>query len=801
MIRRWFLRIAAAALLCAVIVVVAGYFWLRTSLPSLSGDVQVAGLETQVEVIYDVNGIPHIHAASVEDAYLALGFVHARDRMFQMDFMRRLGAGRLAEVVGAPLLRVDRTMRTLGVYQLAGETYRRMPEDARRFLEAYANGVNAFLADPQGALPPEFQALRYRPEPWRPEDSMVWGRLMGQILTGNWRTEALRAALSGQISPELMQDLWPDPDRGIPSTLSAVDANLTDRRYFAELLRAIPESLSRQAASNWWVLDGRHTESGKPLLANDPHLRFNAPGLWYLARVSAPGLTLTGATVAGVPFHVLGHNGRIAWGMTTTGSDTQDLFLERLSDGSPDHYDGPEGPLPFTKRAETIQVRGQDEPVSLLVRETRHGPVISDVDPRFQKHLPPGQVVTLSSVGLRPDDTTPLALLRLNQARSWPDFRAALAHFHAPQQNISYADIEGNIGFMAPGRVPVRRDGNGSMPVPGWSGSHDWTGFIPVDELPQAFNPTSGRLVNTNHDITPPGYRWYLTRDWYPAYRAERVLEHLASLQPRTPETAAALQNDALSRAATSLLPLLLQHIRPSGERSGRALDVLRSWNGNMNRSGNAPLIFVAWLLEINRGLYADELGEYFEFYHGLRPNVVERMITQRTVWCDDTGTEVSETCIDTVTSALERALDDLEERFGSDMEDWRWGEAHPALFRHPLFGRIPILRHFSDIRIESDGGNFTVNRAASQFSGGKDHFANTHGPGYRAIYDLGNLEDSLFAVATGSSGNPLSSRYDNTTRKWRDGDYLRIAQSRERAATDAMGILRLIPSAATPGH
>ena len=377
--KRWLLR--GGGILVAVLALAAagGFLWLRTSLPDLSGEARLAGLEAETRVIYDENGIPHIYAGSANDAYRSLGFVHARDRLFQMDMMRRIGAGRLSEIIGPATLDFDRTMRTMGLYRLAGETYRRMPEEVRENLESYAAGVNAFLASRSGALPPEFLMLRYEPEQWTPPDSLVWGRLMAQTLTGNWRTEALRAALADRLPPERLMDLWPVHQDGAAPTV------LADQHpaAFANLLDAIPETLSQQSASNLWAVSGAHTVSGKPHLANDPHLGFRAPGLWYLVRLKAPGLDLTGATVAGVPFHVLGHNDRIAWAITSTGSDTQDLFIERINGSG--SYDTAGGPRPFQIRTETIRVRGE-EPVEHRVRETVHGPVISDIDPRFFRY-------------------------------------------------------------------------------------------------------------------------------------------------------------------------------------------------------------------------------------------------------------------------------------------------------------------------------------------------------------------------------------------------------------------------------
>lgn len=791
--RRVLARLAAGFLTLAVVTGAGGFLWLRTSLPDLSGELRVAGVDAAVEIVHDANGIPHIRAATAGDAYFGLGFVHARDRLFQMDSMRLLASGRLSEAVGPAALPVDRAMRTLGLRRLAEETHRRLPDSVRRVLDAYAAGVNAFLETRRGAPPPEYVLLQRGPEPWKPADSLVWGRLMALFLSWNWRTEALRAALSERLTPSQLADLW--PSGGGRPTMELSGAVRESSAGFARLLDGIPDALVPAAgeASNAWVLSGRLTASGKPLLANDPHLGFSAPGRWYPARIEAPGIDVAGVTPPGVPLHVLGHNGRIAWGLTNGGADTSDLYLERLSASSLGHYDTPEGPRPFASRIETILVRGGD-PVAHEVRETVHGPVVSDLEGRFGAAAPAGHVVALSATGLAADDLTPFGLMKLNRAGNWREFLDAVADVHAPHQNVFFADTDGNIGFVAAGRVPVRARGDGSVPVPGWDGDHGWSGFVPFDALPRAFNPPSGLLVNANQRSVPDDYPWFLAREWPEAYRAERIREALAAAGLQTVALSGRLQNDARSLAAEALVPALLKHAEPRTGREARAVDLLRKWDGNMTRDQAGPLVFTAWLAEANRGLYADELGEYFDRYWRLRPEVVRHMLERRRGWCDDVRTDDVEDCGDAVTRSLERALDDLEDRFGSDMSAWRWGEAHEAVFRHMLFGRIPVLRLLGDIRIESDGGAFTVNRGQNRISDGRAPYAGVHGAGYRAVHDLADLENSRFMIATGPSGNPLSRGYDSMTRDWRDGKYFAIAMSRARALEAAVGVFRLLP-------
>lgn len=789
-----YLRIAAIAGVVLTVIVAGGFLWLRTSLPVLSGSVAAPGLGHEAEIVWTAEGFPHIRAATADDAYYALGYAHAGDRLFQMDLMRRAGAGRLSEVMGPATVDFDATMRTLGLYRHAEETLKIMPPDARRTLDAYAAGVNGYLRTRAGALPPEFVLLGYAPEPWQPADSLVWQRLMAMRLAGNWRTEALRAALAGRLDGTRISDLWPRDDGGVSPTVSAAVTDPAFSAGFASLAAVIPDALRQISASNSWAVAGRRTQSGKPVLANDPHLGYRAPGLWYLARISAPGLEIAGATVAGVPFHILGHTDRFAWAFTTTDSDTQDLFIERETEGRPGFYDTPSGPEQFVEHEETIAIKGADAK-RIFVRETRHGPVISDIDRSFASRVPAGHVVALSAMALRDDDMTPLALLRMNRAHDWAEFRNALRDFHAPQQNITFADVDGNIAFFAPGRIPIRRSGDGSAPVPGWTGEFDWTGTIPFERLPQSLNPASGRIFSANHRIVPKDYPYLLTNDWADPYRARRIEELLGTGLPFTPDAAAAMQTDILSGSAADLLPVMLRLAEAREAREIRAVEMLTRWDLRMHRDAAAPLLFAMWLAELNHGLYADELGTLFGAYYGAHPRVVLAMLTRRTVWCDDVNTGTKETCGSVVSAALRRALNGLSRRYGSDMTGWRWGDAHPALFRHPVLGRIPVVRTFADIRIAADGGDDTVNRAQSNLGDRREPFAAIHGPGYRAIYDLSDLAASRFAVATGASGNPLSSRYENTTEGWRDGRYIGFARTRAEELAGAQGVLRLTPA------
>ncbi|GAB4364140.1 MAG: penicillin acylase family protein [Kiloniellaceae bacterium] len=772
-IRRAVFLVLGGLLVLALIAAGGGYLWLRGSLPQTAGDVRIAALEAPVTVRRNSDGIVRIQAANEADMYRALGFVHAQERLWQMDFMRRTASGRLSEVMGESTLGLDRFFRTLGFRQLAEANLAVLSEPTKAALQAYAEGVNAFLATRTGPLPLEFQILRYEPEPWSPTDSLLWGRLMALRLSDNWRDELSRTRLAGRFSAEQIAELWPAYPADAPVTLAQLDS-LIDPSVVTRLANLLPPDLQPTGASNAWVVGGKRTVSGSPILANDPHLPLDAPGTWFLARLEAPGITLAGATSPGVPFVLLGHNQTVAWGLTTTHSDTQDFFIERLSPDDPNRYETPEGSEPFKVRDEFIRLEG-GESVRLIVRETRHGPVMSDVIPEGSRET--NAVLALAWPALRADDATADALYQMNHADSWIAFKEALRQFHSPQQNILFADTAGNIGFMAPARVPVRRTGNGQHPVPGWSGEFDWIGFVPFEELPSASNPRSGLIVNANNRIVPEKFPHLIAVDWPPPYRAERIQSVLAGTDGNHRVTdSLILQQDILATAVERILPRLLANT-PSEERAREAVSRLRGWDRQMHRNAPEPLILQAWIWALGQTILADELGpNYLEFLDG-GIYTVERLIGNGSKWCDDTTTEAAEDCAAQIAQALDVALDHLSERFGSDMSAWRWGEAHVARFSHPMLGRLPVLRDLFTYSVEADGGNDTVNRASPRLGGNPETlFENVHGAGFRAVYDLEELDRSRFMIATGQSGNPLSALYGNMALRWRDGQSVSLA-------------------------
>jgi penicillin amidase len=545
------------------------------------------------------------------------------------------------------------------------------------------------------------------------------------------------------------------------------------------------------------VLSGGRTDSGKPILANDPHLALDAPSLWYLVRIETPETKLAGASVPGVAGIIIGHNGHIVWGVTTAYIDTEDLVIERLDPQQPGHYVTPEGGKPFLTRTEKITVRlGAD--VTMTVRETRHGPVLDDaIAPRYRPTLQPGHVLALRAPWLEPNDTTADALRRLHHARNWGEFGQALAKFVAPVQNFMYADVAGNIGYYVPGRIPARKEDNGDLPRPGWSESRADVAYIPFAELPHAINPTKGYIVNANNRIAGPEYPYFLSRQWGDHYRAARIEELLGAGTKQSADTTAAIQGDRVSLMARDLVRFMLAipaDQMPKAASAAPALALLRSWDGTMDRNRAEPLIFTVWLAALNRRLYADEIGGWGAEFVSLRPDVVKQILTKHTEWCDDVTTKEVETCPEMLALALGDALAWIEARYGSQVSRWRWGAAHRAEMRHRMFSFLPLFSGFGSLSIEADGDGRTVNKAEMYVRDTRSPYAARHGAGYRAIYTLADLDASRFILSTGPAGHPLSRFYDNMLQDWRDIRYVRFARDRAEAERGAAGAIDLKP-------
>lgn len=855
----------AAALAVAVLVgggVVSVYA--LKSVPQLDGEGRLAGLSAPVTVRRDASDVTHIFAQQPLDAFRALGMVHAQERAWQLAFNRRVMHGTLSEVFGPATLLVDKLMRTLGIVTAAQAQWNQLPAHAQAALQAYADGINAQLAQSEQAPTPEFKLLGLVPkdaaakgEFWTPVDSLGWALMMALDLGGNWGNEFARLSAAQVLDTAAVWQLFPAYAGEAPAsrtdfaqlyrslgvyatakdnakTGAASAHQKSDTAHFdakdqpihlpVELAQVLQwaEGLGgvvEGKGSNNWVLSGKATASGKPLLANDPHLGLTAPAIWYFARLHAPvgtgaqaeqgALDVIGATLPGLPFVVLGRNDRVAWGFTNTGPDVQDLYLEAIHPNNPQQYRVPTPAgapadqmawAAFESRVETIRVKGQPD-VLHTVRRTRHGPVLSDAQASHAEVLDTSRyVLALRWTALEADNQTILAGLEGIRARSTDDLlQVAYRHYHSPMQNVVAADVEGRVAYKAAGRVPVRspaHDLRGVAPALGWESRYDWTGWIPYAEAPEvrfgvasfdAATPSHtasaaqraasaqaqerGWLATANQRIHGTDYPHFLTQDWAHSYRQDRIEQLLSAQTKHTPESLAAIHGDVYSLASIKLLHHLGTAVAAS--QHPLAADVkaeLLNFDGTMAADRAAPLILVAWADELTRSLLSPRLGEArLKAMYGKRSfrTTLETVLdTKDTAWCGADG------CAKPSQLALDAALDKLQAQYGREVQRWRWGQAHQAVSRHNPFSNVPILNHWFEVRVPTGGDPFTVNVGQYQLDKPSEPYANRHAASLRAIYDLADLENSRFIYQTGQSGNVFSHRYSDMAHEWRDVRY-----------------------------
>jgi penicillin amidase len=835
--RRKLLLALAALLLVAAAAAGGLYVYLRRSLPAYSGTVRVAGITSAVEIVRDADAIPHVVAATKKDALFGLGYVHAQDRLWQMEFQRRIGFGRLSEIFGSATIPQDRFLRTVGFGRAARTAWERTPPWAREQVEAYLAGVNAFVAANRGSrLPPEFTLLRFEPEPFTGPDVIVWVKMMAWDLSGNYTFELLRDDLVRAVGAERMAQLMPPyPVRGLsitgdngdesedahapgrPRGVPAASAARDLRPPAGGASQAVIAALSRGDAtvadfllgnarteglgSNNWVVDGTMTASGQPMLANDPHLSSKTPSTWYLAHVTGGDFDVIGATLPGTPAVAIGRNRSIAWGETNVAADVEDLYRERL-DAARTSAEFRGAMEPLTTIVETVVVKG-GAPVTVPVAITRHGPLISDAinaitaESTKTPKAAPLEPLAFRWTALDDDDTTLEAFLRLNEARDWSQFTAALSQFVAPSQNFVYADTAGHIGYYAPGRIPTRASGDGSRPADGWTGGAEWTGFVPFEQLPHLYDPPEHFIVTANHRPAPPAYPYNLGLEWTEPFRAGRIVELLRQTAKATGDDFARIQADTRSSHAAVLLPILLRVVRPVDDRSARAVEILKRWNLNASGDSAAAAIFSAWFYELTPAVAGDELGPVALDSYAGRATFVSRFLAgtlqaESSPWCDDVRTPAHESCGETAGAALHAALGVLTARLGGDMSRWRWDGAHAAMFPHQGLDAVGALRPLLSRAVPNGGDWSTVNVGPVA----ADHLYEQRSvPGYRQIVDLSAANDSRFLDAVGESGHFLSPHYDDFLKDWQAVRYRKMRTDRADIDRGAVGRLVLTPA------
>ena len=794
--RRWLRNVLLGllALLLVVMLAVAGLvtYFLRNPLPQTSGTITLPGLSAPVTVVRDHSGVPHITAANQADLFRAQGYVVAQDRLWQMDFYRRVSAGRLSELIGDATLDTDRYYRTVGLRRVAAEEYVQLDPAEQAILQQYADGVNAFIDTHLDKLPIEFTILGYTPEHWSPIDTIAFGKLMADDLSVNYDQEVAMADLSAKLGLDRASQLLPAYPNG-KATIVGQSALPGNPEGSAKLTRRISifgdSEVAGLVGSNNWVIDGTRTATGRPLLANDPHLSVQNPSIWYAMQLTAQdgSLNVEGVTFAGVPGIVVGHNQNITWGVTNLGPDTQDLYVERLDNPqNPTQYEYMGQMQPLEVVTETIQVKGAPD-VVLPVYYTRHGPLVTDVVAGLT------QPAALQWTALQPDRLL-TALYKLDTARNWTDFHAALSNWDTPAQNFVYADTQGNIGYQSTGLWPIRKAGTGLVPVAGWTGDNEWTGFVPYEQMPSVENPAQHFIVTANNRVVGPDYAYLVNGYWYPWYRAERITDMIQAKIHLTVDDVKAIQYDTHSLIAARVGQRLAA-LSGGDDRTRQAIALFKNWDGNLTTDSPAAALFEVTYRDTFTATFADDLGpglaaEYHARAGEAADTLIDILLDDPTnAWWDDVTTPQKETRDDILQRALKQGIADLTALEGSDMRDWKWGGLHTITFNHPLGAVKPLDRLLNFGPFAMPGDAYTVDAAGYNAT-----FSQRSHPSMRMITDPGDWNATQLIFSPGESGQPAAAHWGDLVQDYLQGRYHVLPWDAAAVQQAAEGTLTLQP-------
>lgn len=781
-------------LVCLFVVILLGaaayaYLVVRSALPQLDGRLQLNGLSAPVIVTRDTHGVPTIEAKSLEDLFFAQGYVTAQDRLWQMDVMRRFGAGELSEILGESTLQLDREQRILGLRAAARKSLATTNPRNRSYFEAYARGVNAYILTHGERLPIEFRILRYSPKPWQPEDSVVIANGMVKDLNYHYFYDALdREKILAKLGSELTADLYvnrswhdrpptvmredlndphtsndSDDDDDDDSDDDGPDNSVTQQRTSA-LETKSPEEALPVNGSNDWVVSGAHTTTGKPLLSNDMHLGHQMPNLWYEAHLQSGTFNVAGVTLPGMPYVIVGHNQRIAWGFTNVGPTVTDVYIENFNPQGA--YQTPQGWMQPEHRTEIIHIKGKPD-VTIDVEITRHGPIVTELVPGETRPL--ALRWTLYD-GLR------MPFFDVNSAQNWDDFQHAFSQLDAPGQNVVYADVDGNIGYHATGKVPIRAAGDGSLPVSGADNAHEWASFISFEKLPNVYNPASGIIATANGRITPDDYPHSISMEWEAPWRQARIYHVLESGRQFSAADMLALQTDVHSEAdlfAAERFVYSVDHAARPSTRAKQAADLMRNWDGRMLASSAAPTIAVVAARDLRRLLLEPKLGPALEDSTPPAPNKNEGSLSwqtysweQRSVWLENILIHHPKRWLpekypnyeELLTAAVEAAVNDADAP--KDLASWHWGSFNAVEIQHPVLGKIPLIRRWAGPGVQEQSGSGYTVKAVTRH----------HGPSERFTANLADLDQSTLNIVTGQAGNFLSPYYMDQWKAWYEG-------------------------------
>lgn len=754
------------------------------------GKLIAQNLKGSVDIYRDDFGVPHIIAHQDDlDAFFALGYVHAQDRFWQMEFQRRVVQGRLSEIFGQTTLDKDQYLRTWGFYYAAEEAWPALSATTKAIVQSYTDGVNAFIR--QGHFPLPILLLHYQPQPWTVIDSIAWQKMMAWDLQNSWEQKLKNYLITQHLNTTQINVIFPPYPASAPTILSNKDLiqsrlihhdasntfnfklsqmpnPTTSIQNTLEQTEMLRHELSFEntpgKGSNNWVVSGKFTTTGKPLLANDPHLKLQAPSVWYLAELKGPHLHVTGATIPGLPGIVIGHNDQIAWGVTNANPDAQELYI------LPPH-------TPLKVRTEIIRIKNKQD-VILQVPISKQGPIISEVTAARKI----GNHIALHWPALMQGDTTLQSMLEINYAKNWPDFVNALHHFITPSQNFVYADIQGNIGYYLPGKIPIRANGINPLPIP-FNKRHEWLGYIPFERLPHVYNPPEGYIASANNKAVTENYPYPLTFHWETVpYRIIRIHQLLMQNQPLSMEKMQIIQNDAITLLWTDISPFLLKNTRPLNKQSKYALDKLRLWDGNSSLNSIAASIFAYWYRELAI-MNPNFLQEYAAYPN---PLFIKYQLQSNGSYCRSNATH---NCNELLSQTLQKAIQKLMQDHGTHSKQWQWQYIHHAVFSELGLGTVNAINWIWNRDIASPGDNYTINAATFNLR----NFNIIDSPSYRQIIDLSDLNKSVYILTPGQSNDPFNRHYADQMRLWRDGKYLKM--SSDKVDWNKMKKLELIPA------
>ncbi|WP_116131744.1 penicillin acylase family protein [Tropicimonas sp. IMCC34043] len=813
---RWSLRLFMVLAALGGVALGLGYYFAARSLPDYDATWTVEGITGPVEIVRDNSDVPHIFGDTDEDVFFGLGLAHAQDRLWQMTLMRRTAQGRLSEIFGASTVQTDELMRRLDLYRAATDSVAAQDPQTQAALRAYAAGVNAWIRivneNALGRGAPEFFLFRPEIAPWQPADSIVVSKLMALQLDAQLQDEVLRAQASLLLDPARLADLLPDApgtDAGPLPDYGSLFPDLPRLAHAQNMTRDVLSPFAapgRAGASNAWAAVPARAASGHGLLANDPHLELTAPTIWYLARLQLSTGDVIGATVPGLPLIVSGRSERLGWGLTAAYADNLDLMIEELNPADRQSYRTPEGWKPFRTERTIIEV-ADAAPVTITLRWTENGPVLSGSHFNLDAVTPPGHVASLAWTALRHDDTTLSAGMELMRAGSVDEAIEAGRRYVVPAVNMILTDGT-HVALQVFGALPDRDPdnvGRGRIPSLGWQPQNRWRGILPYDTNPRVIDPPQGVIGNTNNATSRQPFPYHVSYAWGDTQRIQRWNKLMAERDVHTRESFIAAQLDTVSVTARNLLPLIARDLWYTGEAAPEgtperqrqhALEMLANWNGEMNEHLPEPLIYAAWMRQLQHKLIVDDIGPLAEAFPRPDPIFLERVFRSTdgaAAWCDIRQTTAIETCTDTARIALDEALLWIADNYGSALESLRWGDAHVAKHKHPVLGDVPVLKWFVNIEQSTSGGDNTLQRGLTAGTA-SDPFANVQAAGYRGVYDFADPDSSVFVTATGQSGHPLSRHYDDLGELWRQGEYIPMTLDPELARAGDVGVTTLLP-------